>query len=121
MDANIGDEEKRELAATDLAGYEKLDATIKQTFLDRAEVLTEAHRRIHHAVRKYGHVSPIGDIGRLNSELQTAGFQKLNEILEAVVMRENSCTCTWNRRNWSSKVEAGLRAANGFSHSRRLA
>jgi len=49
MDANIGDEEKRELAATDLAGYEKLDATIKQTLLDRAEVLTEAHRHIHYA------------------------------------------------------------------------
>ncbi len=86
----------------------------------QSEVLTEAHRRIHYAVRKCGHVSPIVDIGRLNSELQTAGFQKLNEILGAVVMRENSCTWTWNRRNWSSRVEAGLWVANGFPHSRSL-
>jgi hypothetical protein len=49
-DANIGPEEKRELTAAALAGYEKLDATIKQNLQGRAEALTEAHRRIRQAV-----------------------------------------------------------------------
>ncbi len=49
-DANIRDEEKRELTATALAGYEKLDATIRQTIQGRAEALTEGHRRIRQAV-----------------------------------------------------------------------
>jgi superfamily II DNA or RNA helicase len=49
-DANIRDEEKRELAATALAGYEKLDPAIRQTIQGRAEALTEAHRRIRQAV-----------------------------------------------------------------------
>jgi len=49
-DANIRDEEKRELTAAALAGYEKLDAPIKQTLQGRAEALTEAHRRIRQAV-----------------------------------------------------------------------
>jgi superfamily II DNA or RNA helicase len=49
-DANIRDEEKRELAAAALAGYEQLDAAIKQTLQGRAEALTEAHRRIRQAV-----------------------------------------------------------------------
>ena len=49
-DANIRDEEKRELTAAALAGYEKLDATIKQILQARAEALTEAHRRIRQAV-----------------------------------------------------------------------
>jgi superfamily II DNA or RNA helicase len=49
-DANIRDEEKRELTAAALAGYEKLDAAIKQTLQGRAEALTEAHRRIRQAV-----------------------------------------------------------------------
>lgn len=49
-DANIRDEEKRELTAAALAGYEKLDAPIKQNLQGRAEALTEAHRRIRQAV-----------------------------------------------------------------------
>lgn len=49
-DANIGGEEKSELATTALAGYEKLDTAIKQTIQGRAEALTEAHRRIRQAV-----------------------------------------------------------------------
>jgi hypothetical protein len=49
-DANIRDEEKRELTAAALAGYEHLDAAIKQTLQGRAEALTEAHRRIRQAV-----------------------------------------------------------------------
>lgn len=49
-EANVLDEEKRELAATALAGYEKLDAAIRQTLQGRAEALTEAHRRIRQAV-----------------------------------------------------------------------
>ena len=49
-DANISDDERREQTATALAGYEKLDAAIKQTLQGRAEALTEAHRRIRQAV-----------------------------------------------------------------------
>ena len=49
-DANIRDEEKRELTAAALAGYEKLDPAIRQTIQGRAEALTEAHRRIRQAV-----------------------------------------------------------------------
>jgi superfamily II DNA or RNA helicase len=49
-DANIRDEEKRELTAAALAGYEHLDAAIKQNLQGRAEALTEAHRRIRQAV-----------------------------------------------------------------------
>ena len=49
-DANIRDEEKRELAATALAGYEKLDPAIRKTLQGCAEALTEAHRRIRQAV-----------------------------------------------------------------------
>ena len=49
-DANIRDEEKRELTAAALAGYEKLDAPIRQTIQGRADALTEAHRRIRQAV-----------------------------------------------------------------------
>jgi hypothetical protein len=49
-DANIRDEEKLELTAAALAGYQKLDSAIKQTLQGRAEALTEAHRRIRQAV-----------------------------------------------------------------------
>ncbi|MBI2925884.1 MAG: DEAD/DEAH box helicase [Verrucomicrobia bacterium] len=49
-DANIRDDEKRELTAAALAGYEKLDTAIRQTMQGRAENLTEAHRRIRQAV-----------------------------------------------------------------------
>src|ERR1039457_1956286 len=49
-DANIRVEEKRELTSAALAGYENLDATIKQNLQGRAEALTEAHRRIRQAV-----------------------------------------------------------------------
>jgi superfamily II DNA or RNA helicase len=49
-DANIRDEEKRELATAALAGYEKLDTALRQTFQTRAEALTDAHRRIRQAV-----------------------------------------------------------------------
>ena len=47
---HIRDEEKRELTAAALAGYEHLDAAIKQNLQGRAEALTEAHRRIRQAV-----------------------------------------------------------------------
>ena len=47
---SIRDEEKRELTTAALAGYEKLDAAIRQTIQGRAEALTEAHRRIRQAV-----------------------------------------------------------------------
>jgi len=49
-DANIRDEEKRELTTVALATYEKLDPGIRQTIQCRAEALTEAHRRIRQAV-----------------------------------------------------------------------
>jgi superfamily II DNA or RNA helicase len=49
-DANIGDEEKRELVSAALAGWEKLDSAIKENISDRAKALTEAHRRIRQAV-----------------------------------------------------------------------
>jgi superfamily II DNA or RNA helicase len=49
-DANIGDEEKRELVSAALAGFEKLNAAIRQTIQGRAEALAESHRRIRQAV-----------------------------------------------------------------------
>jgi hypothetical protein len=49
-DANIGDAEKNELVSAALAGWDKLDAAIKQNITGRAEALTEAHRRIRQAV-----------------------------------------------------------------------
>jgi hypothetical protein len=49
-DANIRDEEKRELTAAALAGWDKLDSAIKGNITGRAESLTEAHRRIRQAV-----------------------------------------------------------------------
>src|SRR5208282_2254638 len=49
-DANISDVEKRELVSAALAGWEKLDSAVKTNITRRAEVLTEAHRRIRQAV-----------------------------------------------------------------------
>ena len=49
-DANIGNEERRELVSAALAGWDKLDSAIKQNITGRAEALTEAHRRIRQAV-----------------------------------------------------------------------
>ena len=49
-DANIGNEERRELVSHALAGWSKLDDTIKANITGRAESLTEAHRRIRKAV-----------------------------------------------------------------------
>jgi superfamily II DNA or RNA helicase len=49
-DANIGDEEKRELVSAALAGWDKLDPAIKENITGRAEALSEAHRRIRQAV-----------------------------------------------------------------------
>jgi hypothetical protein len=50
LSRQIRDEEKRELTAAALAGYEHLDAALKQNLQGRAEALTEAHRRIRQAV-----------------------------------------------------------------------
>jgi hypothetical protein len=49
-DANIGNEERRELVSAALDGWDKLDDAIKQNITGRAEALTEAHRRIRQAV-----------------------------------------------------------------------
>jgi len=49
-DANIGDEERRELVSGALASWDKLDSDIKVNVFGRAEALTEAHRRIRQAV-----------------------------------------------------------------------
>lgn len=49
-DANIGDEEKRELVSTALAGWDSLDSAVRKTIEERAESLGEAHRRIRQAV-----------------------------------------------------------------------
>lgn len=49
-DANIGNEERRELVSAALTGWNKHDDAIKQNITGRAESLTEAHRRIRQAV-----------------------------------------------------------------------
>jgi superfamily II DNA or RNA helicase len=49
-DANIGEEEKRELISTALGGWMGLDPAIQNHITQRAEALTEAHRRIRQAV-----------------------------------------------------------------------
>jgi hypothetical protein len=49
-DANLGDEEKRELVSVALAGWDKLDSAIQENITGRAAALTEAHRRIRQAV-----------------------------------------------------------------------
>lgn len=49
-DANIGDEEKRDLISTALNGWNSLDSAVEAHIAGRAEVLTEAHRRIRQAV-----------------------------------------------------------------------
>jgi hypothetical protein len=49
-DANIRNEEKRELVFSALAQWENLDSAVQQTVQGRAEALTEAHRRIRQAV-----------------------------------------------------------------------
>jgi len=49
-DANLGNEERRELVADALAGWDKLDAPVRQNVEGRAAALTEAHRRIRQAV-----------------------------------------------------------------------
>jgi hypothetical protein len=49
-DANIGNEERRELVSIALAGWDKLDNAIRRNIAGRAESLTEAHRRIRQAV-----------------------------------------------------------------------
>jgi hypothetical protein len=49
-DANLGTEEKCELVSSAIAGWDKLDSALRQHITGRAEALTEAHRRIRHAV-----------------------------------------------------------------------
>ena len=49
-DTNLDPEERSELVAAALAGWEKLDDAIRQNISGRAESLTEAHRRIRQAV-----------------------------------------------------------------------
>jgi superfamily II DNA or RNA helicase len=49
-DANIDPVERGELISVALAGWDKLDSTVKQNMEGRAEALAEAHRRIRQAV-----------------------------------------------------------------------
>jgi hypothetical protein len=49
-DANLGQEERRELVAAALFGWEKVDAPVRENVAGRAAALTEAHRRIRKAV-----------------------------------------------------------------------
>ena len=49
-DANLGDEEKRELVTSAIAGFASLDSAIGKNTQGRAEALNEAHRRIRQAV-----------------------------------------------------------------------
>ena len=49
-DANIAVEERRELVATALRGWDKLDADLGDTLTRRAAELTQSHRRLRHAL-----------------------------------------------------------------------